>query len=78
MLKTEFPHESIHSIAINELLTVNEVAVRLRVKVSWVYANADKLGVVRVGKYLRFLWPIVLERLGNASTGFADSKQTAS
>jgi len=77
-MKTEFPHEPIHSVASDELLTVSEVAMRLRVKVSWVYANADKLGVVRVGKYLRFLWPIVLERLGNASAGFADSRQKAS
>ena len=46
-----------------ELLTVEDVAMRLRVKLSWVYSHADDLGVYRVGKYLRFSWNRVLERL---------------
>ena len=46
-----------------ELLTVAEVAARLRVKSSWVYEHADDLRVLRVGKYLRFRWALVLERL---------------
>jgi hypothetical protein len=45
------------------LLTVEEVAVRLRVQRSWVYGHADALGVIRLGKYLRFSWPRVLEHL---------------
>lgn len=45
------------------LLTVEEVAARLRVKPSWIYGHADALGAIRLGKYLRFLWPRVLERL---------------
>jgi hypothetical protein len=46
-----------------ELLTVADVAARLRVKSSWVYQHADDLRVLRVGKYLRFRWDLVLERL---------------
>lgn len=46
-----------------DLLTVGEVAARLRVPTSWVYGHADRLGVLRVGKYLRFRWDRVLERL---------------
>jgi hypothetical protein len=45
------------------LLTVEEIAARLRVKVSWVYRHADDLNAFRLGKYLRFSWPIVLDRL---------------
>ncbi len=45
------------------LLTVDEVAIRLRVKRSWVYGHADALGVFRLGKYLRFSWRRVLEHL---------------
>lgn len=45
------------------LLTVEEVALRLRVKRSWVYGHADALGALRLGKYLRFSWPRVLEHL---------------
>jgi excisionase family DNA binding protein len=46
-----------------ELLTVSELAERLQVKVSWVYTHADELGAYRLGKYLRFDWYRVLERL---------------
>ncbi len=45
------------------LLTVEEVATRLRVGEKWVYEHAEALGVKRVGKYLRFDWSCVLERL---------------
>jgi hypothetical protein len=45
------------------LLTVTEVAARLRVEASWVYTHADQLGAYRLGKYLRFSWERVLERL---------------
>ena len=49
----------------DEILTVPEVAVRLRVKPSWVYAHADDLGAYRLHKYLRFAWSRVLERIEN-------------
>ena len=45
------------------LLTVGEVAQRLRVKSSWVYNHAEDLGAYRLGKYVRFRWERVLERL---------------
>lgn len=45
------------------LLTVDELAARLRVKPSWVYTHADDLGGYRLGKYLRFSWDRVIERL---------------
>jgi hypothetical protein len=50
-----------------DLMTVEEVAATLKLKKSWVYANADKLGAYRLGKYLRFSWPRVLERLDRMS-----------
>jgi len=52
-----------------EFLTVEELADLLQVKPSWVYSHADDLGVSRLGKYLRFYWPRVLESLAlhNAS-----------
>ena len=46
-----------------ELLTVQQVANRLQLKPSWVYAHTDDLGAIHVGKYLRFRWERVLERL---------------
>ena len=51
------------------LMTVDEVAVKLRVKRSWVYAHADDLGVFRLGKYLRFSWPRVLDHLAGGPSG---------
>src|SRR5579884_2123465 len=46
-----------------EILTVEEVAARLRVPKSWVYSHADQLGAYRVGKYLRFSWKRVVASL---------------
>jgi hypothetical protein len=51
----------------DEFLTVEELAVRLRVKPSWVYGHADSLGAYRLGKYLRFDWGRVRERLSQVS-----------
>ena len=51
----------------DHILTVGEVAERLRLAPSWVYAHADDLGVYRLGKYLRFSWRRVLERLEDCS-----------
>jgi len=48
----------------DKLLTVDEVAARLSVSRNWVYNHADTIGGYRLGKYLRFSWPRVLERLG--------------
>lgn len=47
----------------SDLLTVEEIAARLRVKNSWVYTHADELGAFRLGKYLRFSWERVVEHL---------------
>jgi len=47
----------------DDLITVGELAERLRVTASWVYSHADSLGVYRLGKYLRFSWDRVLDRL---------------
>jgi len=46
-----------------ELLTVDDLATRLRVPRSWVYSHSKDLGAYRLGKYLRFSWARVLERL---------------
>jgi hypothetical protein len=47
----------------HEMLTVPEVAERLRVPASWVYGHAELLGAYRLGKYLRFEWRRVLGQL---------------
>lgn len=43
----------------NELLTINELAARLKVNLSWLYSKTrikgkDSIPVYRLGKYLRF------------------------
>ena len=50
------------------LLTVQQIADRLQLKRSWVYSNAESLGAYRVGKYLRFRWDRVLEKLESLPT----------
>ena len=47
------------------LLTVSEVAARLKVKDSWVYTHADQLGAFHLGKYLRFSWKRTIDHLEN-------------
>jgi len=47
----------------HEILTVAELASRLRVGERWVYEHADLLGAYRLGKYLRFDLNRVMERL---------------
>ena len=49
-----------NEVNLTVLMTVDELAERLRVKRSWVYSNADRLGAYRLGKYLRFSWSRVL------------------
>ena len=51
------------------LLTPEELAVRLRVKRSWVYGHADELGAYRLGKYLRFSLSRVLKILERGAIG---------
>jgi excisionase family DNA binding protein len=55
----------------SELLTVEEVAAKLRVPQSWVYSHADELGAMRLGKYLRFDWQTVM---GHLRTGISTGK----
>lgn len=55
--------ENSSMIATDPLLTVDELAARLRVKRSWVYDHADDLGGYRLGKYLRFSWARMVQRL---------------
>ena len=50
-----------------ELMTVEEVAAKLKLKRSWVYTHASELGAYRLGKYWRFSWPRVLECLNKRS-----------
>lgn len=41
--------------SLDPLLNSEQVAPRLKIPVSWVYANADRLpGVLRLGRYVRF------------------------
>jgi hypothetical protein len=51
------------------LMAVKDIADYLRVPPSWVYEHADELGAYRLGKYLRFSLPRVLERLEAGSIG---------
>ncbi len=50
------------------LLTVEELAARLGLRRSWVYSHAGDLGAYRLGKYLRFDWQRVIERLERFAT----------
>jgi len=62
----------------DEILTVDELAIRLRVKASWVYRYADQLGAYRLGKYLRFSWTRVLDQLArNTRIGVAAQQPSA-
>lgn len=62
----------------DEILTVEQVANRLQLKTSWVYAHADELGAYRAGKYLRFRWHRVLERLERAPVDVAKERAMGS
>jgi hypothetical protein len=61
--------ENENPIVGDRLLTVDEIAVRLHLKRSWVYTHADDLGAYRLGKYLRFSWARVIERLEHVTGG---------
>jgi excisionase family DNA binding protein len=50
-----------------DVLTVEQLAERLKVPVSWVYKHANNgLPTLRCGRYLRFSWPEVCEWLRQA------------
>jgi len=53
----------------HQVLTVAELAERLRVGHRWVYEHADQLGAYRLGKYLRFDLSRVMERVGKGKIG---------
>lgn len=64
----------------DEILTVSEIAERLRVPNSWVYGHADLLGAYRLGKYLRFSWKRTLQCLeaGSHNEGLGAAAQRPS
>ena len=51
-----------------DLLTVEDLATKLRVPPSWVYSHSKDLGAYKLGKYLRFSWARVLGRLEHLAT----------
>ena len=53
----------------HQVLTVAELAERLRVGQRWVYEHADQLGAYRLGKYLTFDLSRVMERVGAGKIG---------
>ena len=49
------------------LLQAEEVATLLKVRKSWVYANADQIpGSIRLGRYLRFRPAVIMAFLGGS------------
>jgi predicted DNA-binding transcriptional regulator AlpA len=57
-----------------DILTVPELAARLKVRPTWVYEHLRERGenplpTIRVGKYLRFSWPVVCAWLQSRQTG---------
>ena len=57
-----------HSLTLQELLTLDELAERLKVRKSWVYARTRETGPgslprLKAGKYLRFEERAVVEWL---------------
>jgi hypothetical protein len=67
-----------HSETTDDILTVSQVARRLQVASSWVYAHPDLLGAFKLGKYLRFSWKRVLERLEETSLTLGVAAQRSS
>lgn len=53
-----------------DLLTIDELAEKLKVPKSWIYGNTrqtgpDSIPRIKVGKYLRFRWSEVWEWIEN-------------
>ncbi len=65
--------DSAHRSSDGSVLTVVELAKKLKVPPSWVYAHADSLGAYRLGKYIRFDWRTVQERLSAGAIPPAES-----
>ena len=64
---------------IKELLTVDEIARKLNISVSWIYSNARKKGVnsiphLKIGKYIRFQEDVVRQWLENQQRNKANSE----
>jgi hypothetical protein len=61
----------------SEILTPEQLAERLQVGVNWVYEKSRSRGkhsgtplpVLRMGRYLRFSWPDVVEWMRDGSSG---------
>ena len=69
------PHQTTESEeSTSRMLTVHELAGRLRVPDSWIYTHADELGTYRLGKYLRFSWKRVLQLLEAKGRGTLGSQ----
>ena len=55
----------------SDLLTVQQAAALLQVKVSWIYARVEGVGdlpVIRLGKYLRFRRGVLNRWIDNGGT----------
>ena len=64
---------------IKELLTVDEIARKLNISVSWIYSNARKKGTnsiphFKIGKYIRFQEDVVRQWLENQQRNKANSE----
>lgn len=68
------PTEQAAAMTAADILTPQELAKRLKVPLSWVYKKAEARGakplpVLRIGRYIRFCWPDVVEWMRNGSGG---------
>jgi hypothetical protein len=69
MASTKLPGDSKEGVDVSqELLTIDELAERLKVPKSWIYSRTRLKGPgalphLKLGKYLRFCFPTVLDSL---------------
>lgn len=75
-LKRDFEVRKKGIMSEHELLTVDDLAERLKVKPSWIYLHANELRAMRLGKYLRFRWDLVLKSLDEQSSRRLQSPAT--
>lgn len=66
----------------SQILTLDELAARLKISKRWVYEKSrrrclDPLPVIRIGRYLRFNWLDVSEWLRQHSNAIAPSGRRA-
>jgi hypothetical protein len=72
MLQTEHTNR----LEASDILTPEQLAERLQVRVNWVYEKSRSRGkhsgkplpVLRMGRYLRFYWPDVCDWMRNGSS----------